>query len=325
MPEAPAFWYRPPGLAALCLTPLTWLWRAGGAWRRARSRAARVGVPVISVGNLTVGGTGKTPVVEAIAHRLGARGRAPHIVTRGYGGRLAGPVRVDPARHRAEDVGDEPLLLAQAAPTWVARDRAAGARAAVAAGAEAVILDDGHQNEALRKDLALVVVDAATEFGNGRLVPAGPLREGVARGLARADAIILMGAGPPATAVPAWAPADRPFLRARLAPVGAEGLAGLRALAFAGIGRPAKFFETVAEAGLVLAATRAFPDHHPYDAREMSALSVEAASLEAMLVTTQKDWVRLEAPWRPHVATIMVQAVFEAPDVLDALLARVLP
>ena len=195
--QAPRFWSNPPdrpGLAARHLAPLAWVWAAVTRRRLARPPAARLAAPVVCVGNVTAGGAGKTPVVIALAQRLAAQGVAVHVVSRGHGGSLAGPVRVDPLRHSAAEVGDEPLLLAAFAPVWVARDRAAAGRAAEAAGAEVILMDDGLQNPDLAQDLALVVVDAGFGFGNGRVMPAGPLREPVADGLARADLVLALGA-----------------------------------------------------------------------------------------------------------------------------------
>ena len=235
--RAPDFWHEPPGLAAALLAPAGAAWEAAAWLRRAVARPYRAPVPVICIGNLVAGGSGKTPVVLSLAAVLKARGIEPHIVTRGYGGRLAGPLRVDPARHDARAVGDEALLAAARAPCWVARDRAAGVRAAVAAGARAVLLDDGFQNPHVAKDLSLVVVDAEYGFGNGRLMPAGPLRERISCGLARADAIVLLGDPGDGAAPAGLASRDRPILRAALEPVAGERLAGRRVAAFAGIGQ----------------------------------------------------------------------------------------
>ena len=319
--RAPDFWRRG-GVLAHALAPLSWAWAAGAQARRLTASPARVGAPVICVGNLTVGGTGKTPTVLALLRRLRERGRTPHALTRGYGGRLAGPVLVEPG-HGFAEVGDEALLLAQAAPTWVSRDRLAGARRAVAAGADVVVMDDGFQNPALAKDLSLLVVDAAYGFGNGRLLPAGPLREPVAQGLARADAAVLIlperGEAPTPPAL-----SGLPVLRARLRPEpGSEGLAGLRVLAFAGIGRPEKFFETLAGLRAKMVATRAFADHHPYSPEEAMALLEEAQRLDATPITTAKDAARLPPAARATVQVLRVTLEFEAPDALEALLERV--
>ncbi len=261
-------------------------------------------------------------MVQAVLARLKARGIVAHAISRGYGGRLAGPVRVDPRKHGSDDVGDEPLLLADAAPTWISRDRGAAARLAVKAGAQALVLDDGHQNLSVAADLSLVVVDGAMGFGNECIIPAGPLREDINGGLARGDLMIVMGARTNPAIEMYAAQASLGIVDARLLPVGAAGLSGLKALAFAGIGRPAKFFETLREAGLILVDTQEFPDHHPYHAGELSKLSMRAQALDAMLVTTQKDWIRLEVPWRSQVACVMVETQFEDASLLDAALDR---
>jgi tetraacyldisaccharide 4'-kinase len=257
---------------------------------------------------------------------LAARGVAAHVVSRGHGGSLAGPVRVDERRHTAAEVGDEPLLLAAVAPVWVGRDRAAAARAAVADGARAVILDDGFQNPALARDLSIVAVDAGFGFGNGRVMPAGPLREPVADGLARADLALLIGA--PAERerlVRAWPALGRiASLEGELRPL-ATGMtwAGLRALAFAGIGRPEKFFATLRGLGATVVAERGFADHAPYATRLLARLEADARAARAQLVTTEKDAVRLPPAFRRRVLVLPVRLVLDATDLLDAALARI--
>jgi tetraacyldisaccharide 4'-kinase len=281
---------------------------------------------VICVGNLTAGGAGKTPTVAALAGLLASRGVAAQVVSRGHGGRLAGPVRVDPRRHAAVDVGDEPLLLAAIAPVWIGRDRAAAARAAVADGAAAVLLDDGLQNPSLVKDLSVVVVDAEFGFGNGRVIPAGPLREPPGDGLARAGLVLVIGA-PSARArlLGAWpALAAAPRIEGELRPL-ATGMdwRGLRALAFAGIARPEKFFATLRGLGAEVAAERAFADHAAYDARLLARLAAEARALGAQLVTTEKDAVRLPPAFRRDVLVLPVRLEIEDAAPLDAALARI--
>ena len=321
--RAPAFWARPPGLLSETLRPLGALYAAATARRVARPGSA-AGVPVVSVGNLSAGGTGKTPLVAALVDRLAARGVAAHVVTRGHGGRLPGPVRVDPARHDAGAVGDEPLLLAATGPVWVARDRAAGARAAVAAGAGALVLDDAHQNPALRKDLSIVVVDAEAGHGNGRVIPAGPLREPVAAGLARADLVVTVGpvAAQEAFRLGAGAP---PRVRARLAAL-RTGMdwEGLPVFAFAGIGRPAKFFDALRALGADLRGTEALADHQPLTPALLRRLGERAARLGAQPVTTEKDAVRLPPALRGRVLVLPVRLELDDWTPLDVALDRLL-
>lgn len=325
--RTPGFWYGgagtpnrlPDRLLGVVLAPAGALYGLAGRLRMASAPPpARAGVPVLCVGNLVAGGAGKTPVCLALAEALRARGIAAHFLTRGHGGRERGPLPVDPARHGAAAVGDEALLLAAQGPCWVARDRAAGARAAVAAGAPAVVMDDGFQNPGLHKDLSLVVVDGAVGFGNGRLVPAGPLREPVARGLARAGALVVLGED--RTGVAGLA-GSLPVLHARLEPAeAARDLAGRAVLAFAGIGRPEKFFTTLEGLGARIVGRVGFADHHPFRPDEIMELVDRAAVLGALPVTTAKDAVRLPAEARALVRVVPVRAVWREPGALDRLL-----
>ncbi|MBK1841086.1 tetraacyldisaccharide 4'-kinase [Azospirillum sp. YIM B02556] len=321
--KTPAFWYRPPGLASTLLAPLGALYGLAGRRRIAGTVPHRVAVPVVCVGNLVAGGAGKTPVGLALIAALQARGVAVHALTRGHGGREAGPLAVDPGRHGAADVGDEAILLAGAAPCWVARDRVAGAERAVAAGAGAIVMDDGFQNPALHKDLALVVADGAVGFGNGRLIPAGPLREQVADGLARADALVILGEDRHGLAALAG---GVPVLAARLEPdpAAAARLAGREVLAFAGIGRPEKFFATLKALGARVVERVPFADHHPYRPAEVAALIDRAAASGAMPVTTAKDAVRLPADLRTKVAVLPVSVRWGDEEALAALLTHLL-
>ncbi len=287
---------------------------------RVRKPGWRAPVPVICVGNVGIGGAGKTPVALALARMLAARGRNPHFLTRGYRGREAGPLRVDPAKHSARDVGDEPLLLARAAPTWVARDRAAGARAAAEAGAGCIVMDDGHQNPSLVKDLSLVVVDGGYGFGNERVIPAGPLREPVAAGIARADAIILVGTDETEAARHF---AGKPVHGARIVPDDeGQRFAGKSVVAFCGIGRPDKFFATLKSLGARIAEEMPYPDHHAFSDEEIMFILEVAARHGAAAVTTEKDFARLSPDARRMVETLPVRIEFEAPGAVEAMLAK---
>jgi tetraacyldisaccharide 4'-kinase len=317
--SAPEFWTRGGARARLAshlLQPLALGHWAAGAARRALARPFHAPVPVVCVGNVVAGGAGKTPVAMSLAHMATGRGLNPHILSRGYGGRISGPIAVDPARHDARAVGDEPLLLAGVAPTWIARDRVAGARAAAAAGAGIIILDDGFQNPLLAKDRSLLVVDGGYGFGNGRVIPAGPLREPVAAALARADAVVLLGEDE-AHLLPQLG--ATPVLRATLAPVGGEELREARVVAFAGIGRPEKFFRTLEALGAKLAARHAFADHHLWREDELLRLGAEAERFHARLVTTEKDWVRLPLAWRRRIAALKVAILWQDEAAVAAL------
>ncbi|MBI3506421.1 MAG: tetraacyldisaccharide 4'-kinase [Proteobacteria bacterium] len=312
--RAPEFWTSG-GIAGVLLAPLGAACALGGAMRRAVATPWKAPVPVICIGNLTLGGAGKTPTVAAIVARLIARGRRPAILSRGYGGSERGPLRVDPAAHDAARVGDEPLLLAASAPVYVGGDRAASARLAVAGGADILVLDDGFQNPGLFKDRSLVVIDGAVGFGNGRVFPAGPLREPVSWGAARAQACALIGGDRHNAA----ASTGLPVLRADLVADDAA-LAGRRVLAFAGIGRPGKFFDTLAQVGAIVAATREFADHHPYTRAEIESLIAQALHLDAIPVTTAKDMMRIPPDLRARVASLGVTLRFADAAALDAIL-----
>ncbi len=306
--RAPEFWNCNDPLsrfAAALLAPVGSLYGATVAWKAKNDVPWRAPVPVVCIGNLTAGGTGKTPIAIAVANALNALGRRPFFLSRGYGGTAHGPLLVVP-EHSAAEVGDEPLLLAAAAPAIVSRDRPEGARLAVERGADVIVMDDGHQNFSLAKNLSIVVVDAAEGFGNGRILPAGPLRETVRGGLARADAVILMGDGSP--------PLDGftgMVLRARLEPADGPSLKGERVVAFAGIGRPEKFFRSLRDLGADIAAEVPFGDHHVYTADEIAGLKAKARGENALLVTTEKDHVRLGAAEREGIAVLRVKTVLD--------------
>ncbi len=318
---APRFWFRDanrPGLLARLLSPLGALYAFATA-TRVRQTGYRASVPVICVGNINVGGTGKTPTAIYLAQHLLSIGYQPHIVTRGYGGTLSGPIQVDERSHTASEVGDEPLLLSAFAPTWVAKDRAEGTKSAEANGAEVILLDDGFQNPSVEKDLSIVVVDATRGFGNRRVMPAGPLREPVNAGLKRADLVLTIGTDcAPLGDLPV------PLLRGHLAPL-QTGMPwqGMPVLAFAGIGNPAKFFATLAELGAVVVHGEPLEDHQPLTPQLMTRLEAEAKLRGAQLVTTEKDVARMPAAFRPKVLAVPVRLEIDDPSSLTLALERI--
>lgn len=325
--RAPGFWYRPAGPAARVLQPLGALYGLATRARLARGGRARVGVPVLCVGNLNAGGTGKTPTVIWLLAHLAARGVAAHVVSRGYGGSNRAVLRIDEAQHNAALTGDEPLLLAAFGPVWISPDRVSAARAAAAAGAQAVILDDGFQDPSLAHDLSLVVADAARGFGNGLCLPAGPLREGVRAGLSRADLVVTLGEAPAQAQFDRdWghATAALPHLRGsvRVLQMGMDWR-GHRVLAFAGIAYPEKFFATLRGLGVDLVHAEPLADHQPITPALFQRLEADAARLGAQLVTTEKDAVRLPRSLRSRVLALPVRLEVDDPLPLDAALARI--
>ncbi|MCL4766945.1 MAG: tetraacyldisaccharide 4'-kinase [Hyphomicrobiaceae bacterium] len=331
--DEPSWWYRPgdtktPAIVRL-LRPASLLYSWAVERRFQRARPYRASLPVICIGNLTAGGTGKTPLAIRIAEELAGLGERPAFLTRGYGGQIPGPHWVDPKSDRAAAVGDEPLLLAATAPTVVSRDRAAGARAIESAGAASVIvMDDGLQNTALAKDLAIAVVDARRGFGNGEVLPAGPLRAGLGFQLGLADAILVTNppgshADPPSEIV---ARLRRQFPGPVLtaAPVARDGgwVRGARVVAFAGIANPQRFFHMLADLGGHVAATVPLPDHHAFSAKDAEHILALAAAHDAIPVTTEKDRVRLEGGHGAIgelMARSRVLAIRLVPDERDAM------
>jgi tetraacyldisaccharide 4'-kinase len=285
------------------------------AGRRGRGVAPiRLSIPVICVGNVVAGGAGKTPTALAIGAMLNAQGIKAHFLSRGYGGSLKGPLQVEVGKHSASEVGDEALLLAQKLPTWVARDRVEGGIAAVQAGAEFIIMDDGYQNPFLQKDVNFLVIDGAYGVGNGRLMPAGPLREPLAAAIERASAIILYGEDK--RGVLRHISPYKTVLHAALMPQAESALAiqGQSVVAFAGIARPAKFRRTLLDLGCEVLQMVEFPDHHRFKARELASLLAIAEQKRVRLVTTTKDYMRLPEAMRAEVSTLAVETQFQEPD-----------
>jgi len=304
----PGFWWRERGAASALLAPFATLYGSIAA-QRMRGDGTRAAVPAICIGNLTLGGTGKTPTAIAVTKLLAAKGEHPFLLTRGYGGTLSGPVRVDPKRHTAREVGDEPLLLARVAPTIVAHDRVAGAATAHAGGASIIVLDDGLQNPSLHKTQALAVIDGRRGIGNGMVFPAGPLRAPLSAQIEHVQALLVIG--PVAEAKPIIDAAQKgalPLFHGELTPdaTALTGLRGRKVLAFAGIGDPNKFFATLAAAGIDVSVRHGFADHHRYTAAEASSLTTEAERDGLTLVTTEKDLMRIEGD--PVLATLAARA-----------------
>jgi tetraacyldisaccharide 4'-kinase len=327
--KTPFWWYRDRSAVGLALAPLGALYGRLAASRLQKGEPYRSRLPVVCIGNFTAGGGGKTPTAIAVAKVLQEMGERPCFLTRGYGGTTQGPLFAVEGQDAAE-VGDEPLLLAAHAATMVAADRTAGAKAIEATDATVIVMDDGFQNPSLAKDLSLIVVDAGAGLGNGRVLPAGPLRAPLDVQLPRANALLVIGEGNKAAPVAErFAGTGKPVLKAKIAPdCDTRWLAVLPAIGFAGIARPGKFFSTLRNNGARLIDAHSFPDHHRYTARQASKLLAEARQHNAMLITTAKDWARLpddgaelgELKHRSRPFPIVVQ--FEDGEALKALLAE---
>lgn len=315
--RAPKFW-ETNNFIALSLKPLSYGWQAAACLRHLTAKPYQAPLPVLCIGNVVVGGAGKTPVALDLLRRLHRRGVVAWALTRGYGGREAGPLQLDLHHHTAAEVGDEALLLAEIAPTIVARNRPDGARLAAAHNAPALVLDDGLQNPSLTKTMSLLVIDGAYGIGNGQILPAGPLRESLSSAIGRCHAAVIIGDD--RHRIASMLPKTKPLLRAQFVPDDAAAFSGQRVLAFAGIGRPEKFAVSLREAGADVIALRSFPDHHPYTPAEMADLIAEAAAAKARLVTTAKDEVRLPAEFRDQVTVFRISIAWDNVQEIENLL-----
>jgi tetraacyldisaccharide 4'-kinase len=303
--KAPAFWYQPKGILSTLLLPFGWLYGIGGKLLRISKDIQRFPVPIISIGNIVCGGAGKTPTAIALGELLQLRGHKVHFVTRGYGGTQSGPVEVDLTNHSPLDVGDEPLLLARYAPTWVAKERVLGVQKAAEKGAQFIILDDGHQTTGLYKDVSFVVLDLSQGFGNGCVIPAGPLREDLSTGLKRTDALIGIGRGEISV--------SRPLFKAISTPQPLL-LPSNRVVAFCGLGFPQKFYKMLEDLETDLVATHSFPDHYIYKKEDLLRLQKMAKIHNGVLVTTRKDAIKIPTAWQASLYVLDISIEFEDPE-----------
>lgn len=352
--KTPFFWYGSRGFFSTLLWPLGWLYGKGGKINFSFQKPKRFQIPIISIGNIVSGGAGKTPTAIALMRLLEKRGYKVHFVTRGYGGRIHGPLAVDPAYHKACDVGDEPLLLAEHAPTWVAKKRSSGIEKAVESGAQLVILDDGHQTAGCYKDISFIVIDLLQGFGNGCVIPAGPLRENLTEGIKRADGFIGIGYGAIANVSPLNGSSfldpkpsslasrfcgllgtpsvdsgalnlkqHKPFFKAKISPEPLS-LPSNRVVAFCGLGFPQKFYTSLKELGIELLATETFPDHYQYKNDDLLRLQELAQKHNSILVTTRKDLIKIPPPWQEQLYVLDIRIDFEESEkVCDYILQKI--
>jgi tetraacyldisaccharide 4'-kinase len=317
--KPPSFWDKSGHPLAMALEPFSWLYRMGTAVHQCTKAPYRPSVPVISVGNIVLGGAGKTPVTLALAKILQAKGFMPHVISRGYGGAVSKPVQVDLSRHTYQEVGDEPLLLAKVVPTWVSKNRRVAADLAIQAGADVLLLDDAHQNQDLVKDICFLVVNASQGFGNGRIFPAGPLRQSLHSGLRNTTAMIFIGEEE--DALPAQLiDLSCPLIRAKIAPV--EPIA-CPVVGFAGLGYPDKFYQTLVKAGYQVLDFISFADHYPYTPEDLQRLKKKAQEMQGLLITTEKDYTRIPEVSREDILTLPVCLTFQEDDKLEKVLQSI--
>lgn len=323
MITAPAFWFDERALPGALLQPFACAYALGSVARARFTRAVRLPVPVICIGNVVLGGAGKTPVVADFAARLSRRGRKPFIISRGYGGREEGPLEVNPAQHSAADVGDEPLLLAATAPVLIAKNKVVGAQAALEKGADLLLLDDGLQNPTVHKTLSFLVIDAARGIGNGRVFPAGPLREPLEHALEKTDAVLWLGENPAQETLREKLARARPLFKGQIKTTcDTVKLHSARLLAFAGIGFPQKFFDGLRAGGADVVVAQGFPDHHSFTRGELEALLEKAQTQQLTPITTQKDAMRIPPDLRPAFTIAGTRLVWDDDAAVDGFLDR---
>ncbi|MBT7356997.1 MAG: tetraacyldisaccharide 4'-kinase [Rhodospirillaceae bacterium] len=315
--KAPWFWKKGGcPVTRFLLSPFGMLYGLITKYRMSRNAGWQSPRPVICIGNLVAGGAGKTPVVIDLAKRI----QSAQVLSRGYGGSERGPVKIS-SEHIAAQVGDEPILISSTSQIWVSDNRQAGCQAAIEDGAKAVILDDGFQDPSIKKDLSLIVVDGGYGFGNGHCIPAGPLREGISNGLSRADAVVIIGDD--TSESEALIKGRCPVLHATLVPnADDQDWQHKKVVAFAGIGHPEKFFQTLRDLDCTICETVSFADHHPFTQSELDDLKRRATQHGATLVTTQKDLVRIAEMHRDGIEALAVRLEWQDVSKIEDLLAR---
>ncbi|PPR10082.1 MAG: Tetraacyldisaccharide 4'-kinase [Alphaproteobacteria bacterium MarineAlpha11_Bin1] len=320
--RAPNFWYKE-GVLPTLLSPMSQIWAWRARRRLTKVKPTKVDIPVICIGNVVAGGAGKTPVALSVMERLHTSNINAGFLSRGYGGSISASTKVETSKHSSRDVGDEPLLLASVAPTWIGNDRVKSALAAVDTGIGAIVMDDGLQNPALHKDLSILVIDGRYGYGNGRVMPAGPLREPLECAMQRVEAIALIG--DVSDPLQAAMPKNIPILMARFVPATKDDdISGKPVVAFAGIGQPEKFFETLAGMGCDLIDIAGFPDHYYYSVDEIMRLIDTAAMADALVVTTEKDMVRVPVEARDMIRSLKIRLDWNDLGELDEVLGQVL-
>ena len=316
--QAPKFWEEE-SIQSLVLMPVSYLYEFLYKLRNKLTKTIKLKIPIICIGNITVGGAGKTPTAIAVAEYLISKGLTPHFLSRGYGRKLKGTLKVND-EHTALMVGDEPILLSKVAPTWVCSNKLDGAEEAQKNGAEVIIMDDGFQNPSIHKDLSILVIDEGFGIGNGKIIPAGPLRERAPEAFNKADGVIIIKTadGKKKDFKKYF---DKPTIHANLVPAEDSSMfSGSKVVAFCGIGRPKKFYSTVESIGAKIITKHDFSDHHTFTPDELMKIIEESSSLDAIPITTEKDWIRLPQEAKKMISYIKVNLIFSNPNVIYKVL-----